>query len=166
MSQPEVTPEDALQIAQRALQRVNELESEKTELEAQVSELQDRVSSLELNQEEHYENRDYSALSLQEKINKVRQHGFQKASDGHGKAKLDYKDIMWEVFDGEPGTKHCYKLIRKAAGLGDEKTGSQYPGFYARDPDAESYHLAVDASRAKTASDFFGENKTQAEGAN
>jgi len=156
--QPDVRPEDALQVAQRALQKANELEGD-------VDALQDRIVELELRLSEIDDQRDYDSLTLDEKIGMVREHAYQKARDGHGKATLDYNDIMWSVFDGEPGTKHCYKLIRRAAGLRDDRrTGSEVPGFRARDPDGDAYHLAVDAEQAKRGAAFFPENKTSSEG--
>jgi hypothetical protein len=156
---PDVRPEDALQVAQRALAKINEYEDRVDDLEGDVMELQLRLSEID-------ENRPYEALSLDEKIGMVREHAYKKARDGHGKAMLDYDDIMWEIFDGEPGNNLCYKLIRLAAGLtdnddgGDRPTGSKFPGFKARDPDGGNYHLAVDAEEAKQSAAFSSRNKT------
>lgn len=165
MTEPDVTPEDALEIAKEAVRRVNELEQENQTLREQVEHLEDQVADLEVRVEDHYENTNYEQLTLSEKVQKVRHHAYEKAVEGRGMTKLDYNAIMWEVFNGEPGTKHCYKLIRKAAGLDDRKTGSEVPGFTARDPDGESYHLAVDASRVNEHAMDFPENKTQPAGA-
>jgi len=154
---PDVRPEDAVRVAQRALAKVNDLEG-------RVDELEETVTAAELRLSELDEDRSYEALSLDEKIGIVREHAFEKATDRGGRTTLDYDDIMWEIFDGNPGTKHCYKLIRRAAGLDDEKTGSEIPGFRARDPDGGVYHLAVDAEEAKRGAAFFPENKTGSEG--
>ncbi|MFW5903711.1 MAG: hypothetical protein ACOCS7_03130, partial [Halolamina sp.] len=81
-----------------------------------------------------------------------------------GRATLDYDDVMWSVFDGEPGPNHCYKLLRLAAGLTDagdneRPTGGEIPGFRCRDPDGENYHLAVDAADAQRGAAFYPGNK-------
>lgn len=156
MSQPDVTPQDALAIAQQALQKANEVD----DVADEIDDLRERVVALELRLSELDDDTEYQSLTLDQKVGMVRQHGFNKATDGHGRATLDYSDIEWEVFDGEPGTNHCYKLIRLAAGLDDEKTGSEYPGFTARDPDGDNYHLAIDADRAKQNAEFYSRNKT------
>jgi hypothetical protein len=85
----------------------------------------------------------------------VREHAYRKAQSAGGMAKLDYDDIMWSVFDGEPGTKHCYKLMRKAAGV---------PGFEHRDPSDGNKHLAVNADRAKRSTAFSPRTKPSTEG--
>lgn len=163
--QPDVRPEDAIQVAQRALQKVNELEGDLEAHQDETDKLRERLVELELRLSEIDDNRDYESLTLDEKIGMVREYAYQKARDGHGKTTLDYDDIMWSVFDGEPGAKHCYKLIRRAAGLCDDRrTGSEVPGFRARDPDGDAYHLAVDAEQAQRGAAFFPENKTSSEG--
>lgn len=161
MTQPDVTAEDALNIAQQALQKANEVD----DLRERVQELEDELTAVKMRQQERDENTEYDQLTLDEKVGMVRQHGYRKATNGHGKATLDYDDIMWGVFEGEPGTKHCYKLIRRAAGLTDQKTGSDQLGFTARDPDGGNYHLAIDADRAKETVSLFPENKTEPAGA-
>lgn len=161
MTQPDVTAEDALNIAQQALQKANEVD----DLRERVEDLEDELTAVKMRQQERDENTEYDQLTLDEKVGMVRQHGYRKATNGHGKATLDYDDIMWGVFDGEPGTKHCYKLIRRAAGLTDQKTGSDQLGFTARDPDGGNYHLAIDADRAKETVSLFPENKTEPAGA-
>lgn len=135
--EPDVSAKDALAVAQRALSKANDLES----LQGEVDELRERVVALELRLSEYDEDTDYRDLTLNDKIGMVREHGFEKAQMAGGRAKLDYDDIMWEVFDGNPGTKHCYKLMRKAAEGMD--------GFQHRDPDSGSQHLAIDAKRTK-----------------
>lgn len=111
--------------------------------------LQDDLTALELRVSELDENRDPADLSADEKVGMVREHGFRKATEGHGRAKLDYDDIKWEIFGGDIGDSTCYRLIRKAAGLSDEKTGSTIDGFTARNPAGDNYHLAIDAQEAK-----------------
>jgi hypothetical protein len=165
----DIRPEDALQVAQRALAKANEhdkLEDEIGRLDGQIDELRERVVALELRQSEMDDDRPYEARSLDEKVGMVREYGYQKALKTHGKTTLDYSDIEWEVFDGKPGSKHCYKLIRRAAGIEDDdkKTGSNFPGFTARDPADGNYHLAVNAEAAKESVAFCSEKKTSSEG--
>lgn len=161
MSNPDVTPQDALEIAQRAMQKANEVDA----LRDRIDELESDVIALRMRLSERDDESEYHELTLDDKVGMVRQHGFKKARSRNGKATLDYNDVMWSVFDGEPGTKHCYKLIRRAAGLDEQETGSEYPGFTARDPEGSNYHLAVDASRVKDAASLFPENKTEPAGA-
>ena len=160
MSEDDVSARDALAIAQQSLTRLQEVEDElRGELEetnATVDQLQDDLTALELRVSELDEGRDANDLSADEKVGMVREHGFRKATEGHGRAKLDYDDIKWEIFDGDIGDSTCYRLIRKAAGLGDEKTGSKVDGFVARNPAGDNYHLAIDAQEAKRSRAFSG----------
>jgi hypothetical protein len=160
MSEDDVSARDALAIAQRALARQQELEeSLRSDLEETadiVDQLQEDVTALELRVSELDDDRDPSQLSADEKVGMVREHGFRKAAEGHGRAKLDYDDIKWEIFDGDIGDSTCYRLIRKAAGLSDAKTGSSIDGFVARDPAGDNYHLAINAQEAKRSRAFSG----------
>lgn len=157
---PDVRAEDALQIAQRAMKKANEVD----ELRDEIDDLRDELAAVKLRLSEQNEDRSYDSLTLEEKVGMVREYGYQKASNGHGKATLDYDDVMWGVFDGEPGTHLCYKLIRLGAGLtDDQKTGSDVAGFTARDPDGDTYHLAVDADAAKRGVPFCSQKKTAGE---
>ncbi|WP_434521264.1 hypothetical protein [Halorubrum sp. AS12] len=163
----DVSARDALAIAQRALARVNEFEDRIDQLEVQRGELQEDLTAVKLRLSEIDDERPYKSLSIDEKVGMVREHAFRKAVDRNGRAKLDYDDVMYEVFDGKPGSKHCYKLIRLAAGLdpdSDEKTGGTIPGFTARDPSSGNYHLAVNAAEAKRGEVFFPRTKTGGEG--
>jgi len=161
-TEPSITPKDALSVAQQALKKANEVD----DLRSRIDDLETELASLRLRYENHDENRDYSSYSLGEKVDIVRQHGYEVAQSGHGKATLTYKNVMHGAFNGEPGAKHCYKLMRMAAGVEPEETGSNFPGFTFRDPDGGTMQLAVDAERAKAGLDFFGENKNSSEGAN
>jgi len=162
MSNQDMTAQDALHIAKQALGKANEVD----DLRETVEKLEDDLTAVKMRLSEMDDDRSYESLTLDEKVGMVREHGYKKAKNGHGRATLDYSDIMWEVFDGEPGTKHCYKLIRLAAGLENGiKTGSEFPGFTARDPDNESYHLGIDAETAKARPELFPENKAAQEGA-
>lgn len=159
---------DALQVAQRALAKVNGLEDDLAGLQTDYDDVVDRLVALELRLEERDENTAYADLSLDEKVGKVREHAFSKAADGTGKAALDYDDIMWEVFDGEPGANHCYKLMHLAAGEEDDDTAQKSidngsPGFAVRNPSKGNRHLAVDARKAKRGVAFFSGNKAPQE---
>jgi len=121
------TVDDVLQVAQRALAKANELEREQDELVDNLDEALEELTALKLRVQENDEETPYAQLTLDDKIGMVREHGFRKANDGHGRTTLDYDDVMWEVFDGEPGTKHCYKLLRLAAGDDeDDRAMSQF----------------------------------------
>ncbi|QLH78696.1 hypothetical protein HZS55_15980 [Halosimplex rubrum] len=159
----DVTAEDAIQVAQRALAKVGEQETRIDELEADLDDAVEDLTALKLRVSEEDADREYDSLTLDEKIGRVREHGFERASDGHGRTRLTYDDIMWEVFDGEPGANHCYKLMRRAAGETEaeqEDMEDGTPGFAVRDPDGSTRHLAVNADRAKRGAAFFPRNKT------
>lgn len=145
---PDVTARDAIQIAQRALAKANRVD----DLQERVDDLEEQVTELELRLSGRDQDREYASLSLDEKIGMVREHAFKKATSTNGYAKVDYNGVRWEVFDKDPSTKHCYKLLRLAAeGL---------DGFEYCDPDGESKHLRVDATAAKRNAAFFQGNKT------
>jgi len=148
--QPDIKPEDALQVAQRALAKVNELEA----IEEEVDELREELTAVKLRVSEFDEENDYEAMTRDEKIGKVREHAFNKAVESHGKAALDYDDIMWGPFDGDPSADFCYKLMRLAA---------DSPGFEVRDPAGESRKLTVNAEAAKQGPVFSSANKTPQE---
>jgi len=142
---PDISATDAMEVAQRALSKVNDLERKLERL----SELEEDLTAVKLRLSELDENRPYAEKTLNEKIGIVREHAFNRAREGHGTVSLDYSDIMWEVFDGKPGTKHCYKLIRKAA---------EAPGFEDRDPANGQRHLFADAERIRDGAAYFPEN--------
>ena len=149
----DIRPEDALQIAQRALAKVNGLEERVDELEGDVTELSLRLS-------EHGEDRRYESLTIDEKIGMVREHGFVVARDGHGKAALDYKDIRYGCFDGEPSADTCYRLMRRAAGCGGDGTQIQdIPGFEF-DQSTRPMRLTVNAEAAKRSAAFLDPKKS------
>ena len=163
------TVEDAVQVAQRALAKVNELEREQEGREADLEDAREELTALRLRVQDRDEGLDYSQLKLNDKVGMVREHVFRKAVDGHGRAKIDYDDVMWSVFDGEPGPNHCYKLMRLAAAEeGDDADDLEAKrssfrdgvlGFAFRDPDGGNKHLAVDADLAQQGVAFYPENK-------
>jgi len=151
---PAVSPEDALQVAQRALGKGNDLETELNELRSEYQDTADELAAVKMRLSEIDDEREYASLTLDEKIGKVREHAYRRATDTNGKAALDYKDVMWSVFDGEPSAMHCYKLRRRAA---DAK------GFDVSEKDKK--RLTVDAKTAKRGVAFYSENKEGSEGA-
>lgn len=146
MSDDDVSARDALAIAQRALAKANDVADD---LEA-VDDLTDRVAQLELRLSALDEDRAYESLSADEKIGLVREHAFEKAQATTGKAALDYSDIKWEVFDGEPSADHCYTLMERAAAV---------DGFAVETPPSGNRSLVVDATAAKASAVFSSANK-------
>jgi len=157
VSDRDISAEDALQVAQRALQKANENASRADELKDEIDDLREELTAQGLRLSEINDERDYAALTLDDKVGMVREHAYRRAVDGHGKHAMDYNDVMWEVFDGEPGAKHCYKLMRLAG---------EAEGFDHVDPADDSQQLRVDAAAAQRGPAFFSENKTAGEGVN
>ena len=150
----DVSARDALAIAQRALAKANGLEADLDEATAEIEQLREDVTSLELRLSEHDDDRDYAELTRDDKVGMVREHAFQKATRGSGVAALDYDDIMWEVFDGEPSADHCYTLMKIAADV---------RGFEVKTPASGNRSLTVDAKEAKRGAVFSSANKTDLE---
>lgn len=142
---PTVRPEDALQVAQRALAKANALEDENEELRERIVELEARQSSSD----------DYATLDRDEKVGMVREELVKRARAQHGRAAMDYDDVMWGVFDGEPSADHCYTLMQLAANA---------EGYDLRDPDGGNREVTVDLDAAKDATGFSRANKDFAEG--
>ncbi|SEO69928.1 hypothetical protein SAMN05216388_101735 [Halorientalis persicus] len=151
----EIEPEDALEVAQRALARVSELEERLDETEAENAELKERLTVLELRYDDLDGGRSYDDLDRNGRVGRVREHAFERATEGHGHATLDYNDVMWSVFDGEPSADYCYKLMRLAADA---------TGFTFRDPDGKGKELRVNADAARQGVSFSSANKTAQEG--
>jgi hypothetical protein len=149
-SQPDVTAEDALDVGQQALQQLNDLREEVHAQQERIDELETEVATLELRHSGRPDDRDYESLTLDEKVGMVREHAFKRATNSKGRAKLDYNDIRWSVFDSAPSTKHCYKLLR----LAGEARGFEYQD------DASPKRLVVNADEAKASMAFFPGNKT------
>lgn len=150
----DVSARDALAIAQRALGKANGLEADLDEATDEIERLREDVTSLELRLSEHDDERDYAELTRDDKVGMVREHAFQKASRGSGLAALDYDDIMWEVFGGEPSADHCYTLMKLAADV---------RGFEVKTPASGNRSLTVDAKEAKRGAVFSSANKTDLE---
>jgi hypothetical protein len=146
----DVDPKDALQVAQRALAKANDLEEELEELRSAHQDAVEQLTKHELRLSEQDEDRDYDTLDRDTKIGMVREHAFDRAVDSGGRTTIDYNDVKWSVFDGEPGAAHCYNLMEWAA---------EAEGFRVRDPENGNRHLAVDADRAKSSRSVFSQKK-------
>jgi len=147
MSNSGPTPRDALNIAQAAMQRLNELEETVEQQQATIEELQAAQP----------DRSDYQQLDRETKVGMLREHLVKKAKDQHGKAAIDYDGVQWEVFDGEPSADHCYTLMGLAA---------EEDGFNKRDPANGNKQLTVDLDSTKTERRFSHANKERPEGAN
>lgn len=146
----DVTAEDALQVAQRALTKANRVDG----LEERVDELENDLAGMALRLSAIEEDRPYDGLTLNEKIGMVREELFNQATDGRGRT-MEYSDVRDIVFDGMPSGKHCYKLMRLAADA---------QGFRFRDPENGNKRLVVDPEEAKRTWAFCSENKAQSMG--
>jgi len=148
MSQaPSITAEDAVQLAQKAIQKANENEKEIATLREENENLRQCIQELKAAQPD---TSDYENLDRDDKVGLVRQHLYKKATDSNGKAKVDYKDVRWSVFDGEPSPDHCYTLMQQAA---------TEAGFEMNDPDTGNKRLTVNTARTNTEGGFSHANK-------
>lgn len=148
------TPEDALQVAQRSLAKVNENHQAIEELTRTIEYLEQRVVQLEARTST--DDADYANLSKNQKIGMVREELVRRAQDAaSGWAKLDYSDIKWSVFDGHPSADHCYTLMALAA---------EAEGFVHRSPEGENEHVAVDLEQAKRGAAFSSAKNPAGEG--
>ena len=59
-------------------------------------------------------------LSFDEKVCMVREQAYRRAVGMNGRVALGYKDIQWGMFDGKVSAETSYRLIRRAAGVGDD----------------------------------------------
>lgn len=141
----DVRPEDALAIAQRALQKISDLERTVADLEEEVTRLTLLTSE--------YEDRAYERLDRDTKVGRVREYLFEKANARNGRAQVDYDDVIWGVFDGEPSADHAYTLMGLAA---------DYRGF-AYHEDRRPRVLTCDAREARQSVAFSSANKTRPE---
>lgn len=151
-TQPDVTPRDVLGVAQRALAKANDLDRQVDDLEDTVEQLHERVLALEAASPD---GREYELLDRPTKVGMVREHLVEKARAQHGRAAIDYDDVMWGVFDGEPSADHCYTLMERAA---------QADGFDLRDPASGNREAVVNIDATKPTLGFSRANKDAAEG--
>jgi hypothetical protein len=135
----EVTPEDAIQVAQRALVKSNETEELVASLEEELADVKEDLTGAMLRLSEIDDERDYRDLTRNEKIGMVREYAFERASSGRGRT-FDVTDIREGLFDGAPSRDHCYDLMEWAA---------EARGFEYNTPASRNYHLTVDPDEAK-----------------
>jgi len=154
MSEVQITPEDALQVAQRALQRANEIELDVEDLRETVNAQHERIVALEARQEDTSE---YDTLDRDTKVGMLREHVVERARQQHGLAAIDYNDVQWGVFDGEPSADHCYTLMQLAANA---------DGFEYENPDGENKRLTVNIDATNPVLGFSRANKDSPEEAN
>lgn len=155
MTSVETLVEDAKHLARTALEKSNKLEDRVGQLEKETEKARTGLAALELRFSEFEDSRDYSSLSRKEKVGRVREHLFNKATDTNGKSAIDYNGVMWEVFDGEPGAKHCYTLMELAG---------EHPGFeYDESKDVKRVTCDADIA-AVHATELFPENKVVSDG--
>ena len=139
----------ARKIAQTALQEKSALEDHVDDLEDEIERLEYRVAELEVATPD--DTTEYSELSQDEKIGRVRQELMQRANAApSGKAQIEYKDVMWAVFDGEPSAGHVYNLMQ-SAGRAD--------GFDYSDPAEGNKRVTVDVEAVKDEAAFSPVNK-------
>jgi len=150
----QITPEDALQVAQRALQRANEIELDVEDLRETVKAQHERIVALEARQEDTSE---YDTLDRDTKVGMLREHVVERARQQHGLAAIDYNDVQWGVFDGEPSADHCYTLMQLAANA---------DGFEYENPDGENKRLTVNIDATNPVLGFSRANKDSPEEAN
>lgn len=148
----DVRPEDALQVAQRALQKVNEQEET---IEAQQEELEDLRGEVRALSARTVEASDFDDLDRDTRVGAIREHIINRAQEQGGRAALDYNGVMWEVFDGEPSKGYCYKLMRLAA---------QGTGYGIRDPAEGNKQLIVNLDAMNDAAGVSRVNTSVAEG--
>lgn len=159
----DITPEDALQVAQRALSKANGLERDLDDAVEETEALREDLAAARLRLSEHDEDRAYDQLQREDRIGIVREHAFGRAADaGSNRAALDYKDIKYGAFDGEPSPSYCYDLMRWACGFDadvHDDLDAGVRGFAIRNPDGGNLELIVDATRAKAERDLLSAKK-------
>jgi hypothetical protein len=81
-----------------------------------VETLESRVAELEELVDPDPGGKDYDQLTKDQKVNRVRTALLEQAEDRNGKAKMNYKEVMW-LFDGHPSPGHAYDLMERAGDL-------------------------------------------------
>jgi phage shock protein A len=132
MTEPDITPRDALEIARNALQEVHQLSDRVHELEQQVERLESKCVDLDS---------EYAEMSKAEKVATIRHKLIQRAQESNGKAKLDYNDVRL-LFDDKPAASYTYDLMETAA----EERGYEYQA-----PASDNNRIVVDMAHRKAA---------------
>lgn len=158
--EPTVTPEDAANVAQRAHQRLGNLESQIEDLTATVDGLEDELAAAQVALEQLLDDREYEDLDFDDKVARVRQWALEHAQAGRSKT-IYYDDVVERIFADAPATKpsaaHAYDLMKAAA---------DRPGFTFHDePRAanKNKRVTVDPETAKASLELLSANKASAE---
>lgn len=104
--------------------RLNALEAWQDAAKTQLShlrqeneELRERVAELEELVDPDPGGKEYEQLTKDQKVHRVRVALLDQATGtNNGKAKMNYKEIMW-LFDGHPSAGHAYDLMERAGQL-------------------------------------------------
>lgn len=114
----DLRPEDvraAIDIAKSAKQESLDLREEIENLEEQVERQQFRLGKFQV-VIDALDEEPYDRLSKDEKVARIRNELIERAERSrNGVAALDYEDIVWGVFDGQPSARHAYDLLELAA---------------------------------------------------
>lgn len=134
---------DPIERVDRAIDRVENLETENEQLKERVAELEGNVNPDPTNKE-------YDDLTRDEKVRKVRETLLSEAQQRrNGKAKMDYKGVLL-LFDNRPSAGHVYQLMEIAA----EEEGFDYV-------DADGKAIRVNSNAVKDDGLFHAVNKTR-----
>jgi len=148
---PQVTPNDAVRVAQNALQKANQNEATIASQETYIKQLERRIEQLELIVPDAT---DYENLDRADKGALVRDHLVRTAQDRNGKAKVDYHEIKHGVFDGQPSNGHCFDLMEIAA---------RKAGFEVKNPSDGNKHVRVDLAQTSHETSQRGLSRTKNE---
>jgi len=137
---------------QQALERISELEATVQEYADDRERLIFRIGKLEECLPD--ERDEYDSYTREDKVSLVKSHLLERAYATNGKAAVQYDDVQWGLFDGEPSAGHCYRLMREAADA---------DGFTFAEADSPK-RLRVDLDATKADGEFSRVNKTEQEG--
>lgn len=151
----------ARKLAQTAIQEktalaetVDDLRNEVSELRSENERLSYRIAELEAIKPDR--STPYEELSREDRVGRVREELMMRAdASATGCADLDYKDVMWSVFSGEPSVGYVYELMRHAA---------KSDGFSVNTPPTGNKRVTVDLGAVKEVSGLSHVNKDIKEG--
>lgn len=134
---------------QRALSQINDLEDRVDELEQERERLIFRIGKLE--ETLPGDDAEYDELDREERVAMVKSYIMERAYASNGRFAIDYDDVRWSVFDGEPSADYCYTLMELAA---------RDDGFsYKTDARPKQLRVNLDATNAET--DFSHANNSE-----
>jgi len=132
---------------QQALQQNADLRDRVDDLEDEIERLEFRVGQLETILPDEQD--PYAELTREQKVQRIQRYLLERAEATNGVAAVDYDDVQWSVFNGEPSADHCYTLMQLAA--------EQTPGFTYRDNERPK-RLTVDLDATNAEADFSHAN--------